>query len=159
MRLTLLKNIEGGSGNVLRVIFWRKMTHYPTQKINTIKEQKSNTFKMYTYLHVLCPSLRVLGFGKTQRRQQGGGVGGFLLPIFYPPPQRERKRGKENKGRHTFLKKGTFQLNLWNKRPLFGEKVHFILKYISKYNKTYLHPWKTHFVFFFNSDYLWCNFI
>ena len=103
---------------------------------------------MYTYLHVLCPSLRVLGFGKAQRRQQGGGVGGFLLPLFYPPPQRERKRGKENKGRHTFLKKGTFQLNLWNKRPLFGEKVHFILKYISKYNKTYLHPWKTHFVFF-----------
>ena len=46
---------------------------------------------MYTYLHVLCPSLRVLEFGKAQRRQPGGGLGGFLLPFFFPPPKGREK--------------------------------------------------------------------
>ena len=63
---------------------------------------------MYTYLHVLCPSLRVLGFGKAQRRQQGGGVGGFLLPLFYPPPKGREKEGKKTKEGILFLKKALF---------------------------------------------------
>ena len=77
---------------------------------------------MYTYLHVLCPSLRVLEFGKAQRRQPGGGVGGY--PFSAPPP-RERKRGKENKGRHISLKRGIFQLNFETKGPRSERKCTF----------------------------------
>ena len=62
---------------------------------------------MYTYLHVLCPSLRVLEFGKAQRRQPGGGVGGFLLPLFCPPPKGREKEGKKTK-EGIFLLKGAF---------------------------------------------------
>ena len=111
---------------------------------------------MYTYLHVLCPSLRVLEFGKAQRRQPGGGVGGFLLPLFCPPPQRERKRGKENKGRHISLKRGIFQLNFETKGHRSERKCtfHESAQYISEYKKTYFHPWKTPFNFVLNGHFI-----
>ena len=111
---------------------------------------------MYTYLHVLCPSLRVLEFGKAQRHQQGEGSGAFCYPFSAPPP-RERKKGKKTK-EGILLLKGHFSTeSLKQKATVRRQKCtfHESSQYISKYKKTYFHPWKTHFNFVLNGQFIY----